>query len=90
MRKTQVICDICGREQAEGLHWSTNIVHCDVDLPRDGVNGGDFSGDWCYRCRNSIHNAVLRLKGKEIPETYRPCGNWMPEVEIEELTRGEE
>lgn len=65
MKKTQVFCDICGAEQADDVHWEYKTVHCDVDLPRDGVNGGDFSGDWCHTCRNVIHDAILSLKPKE-------------------------
>ena len=74
MRKVQIVCDICGSEQVEGLHWEHNTVHCDADFPRDGVNGGDFSGDWCWRCRNIIHNEILKLKGEEIPVNYDVFG----------------
>lgn len=70
MRTTIITCDICGTEQPKVQHWSMTAVRCDVELPRDGVNGGIFSGDWCWKCRNTIHNVILVLKGEKIPEAY--------------------
>ncbi len=78
MRTTLITCDICGTEQPRDLHWSVATVRCNANFARDGVNGGDFSGDWCWKCRNIIHNIILLLKGEEIPAEYNhidfPCG----------------
>lgn len=61
-------CDICGREDDDSkYHWEFKTVECKVKIPEDGVNGGDFSGDWCYSCRKRIGKVIRAFRKRPVP-----------------------
>lgn len=63
--RTISICDICGSETDNSKeYWHTQTVRVNVVCPSDGVNGGDFSGEWCHVCRIKLGNFINELKAK--------------------------
>lgn len=67
MKKQLVICDFCGCVQPDGLSWEFATVHVAVDVPRDGLNGGDYSGDMCRPCRDRLADFMEAMKTKQEP-----------------------
>lgn len=60
------ICDICKSEVNNAEQsWHSQTVHCVVRCPDDGVNGGDFTGDWCLQCRVKLNNFIQTLITRE-------------------------
>ena len=64
MRSELVKCNICGDTYDAKVPrpWHSITVHCTIKVPEDGVNGGNFSGDWCEGCRIKFNNKMRELK----------------------------
>lgn len=56
-------CDICGAETDNSKErWHSTTRTITVKVPIDGVNGGDWSGDWCVNCRIKLDSFLQDMK----------------------------
>ncbi len=64
------ICDMCGDEQRSDRlpHWELLHVSCSWRVPKDGINGGRFSGMLCAPCRVSVLKALDRVSAERMEE----------------------
>ncbi len=66
--RTISICDICGSEVENSKQvWHAQTVKVTVVCPDDGVNGGNFSGEWCNHCRIKLNNFINDIRRKRSP-----------------------
>ncbi len=64
-------CDVCGLVWAPGKHeWEDNGKGGELNIFRDGVNGGIRWKSLCRGCRISLIDAVLD-KAKELYQSKR-------------------
>lgn len=62
MKTVTFTCDICGSETLNKVSWEDRTVEIKAVIPIDGINGGDFSGDWCRSCRYEVSQFIESLK----------------------------
>lgn len=62
MKTVTFTCDICGSETLSKVSWEVRTVEIRAVIPIDGINGGDFSGDWCRTCRYKVNQFIESLK----------------------------
>ncbi len=53
-----LVCDMCGKREDKELHWDQKHSIVSLVCPRDGINGGNWSGDWCSRCRKKLNDFI--------------------------------
>ena len=58
MRETIMRCDRCGFEQSPNHPWHEAIVEIKINCPPDGINGGQFKPELCFRCREKLDGLI--------------------------------
>ena len=52
---------MCGNPQPDNPHWESRHSEVKLVCPKDGINGGDFTGDWCRSCRDKLLNFITTV-----------------------------
>jgi hypothetical protein len=59
MKIERIECDCCGRRTNQALvSWDRRASHFQAVCPEDGINGGQWSMDVCFKCRKILHDVI--------------------------------